>query len=47
VQTISSEVGYDDIAFFRALFKRATGMTPAEYRAHFAPMSVRGQAALG
>jgi transcriptional regulator GlxA family with amidase domain len=47
IQSISSEVGYDDVAFFRALFKRATGMTPAEYRAHFAPMSVRGQAALG
>lgn len=42
VQTISSEVGYDDVAFFRALFKRATGMTPAEYRAHFAPLHVRG-----
>ena len=46
VQSISCEVGYDDVAFFRALFKRATGMTPAEYRAHFAPMSVRGQVAL-
>ena len=46
IQSISSEVGYDDVAFFRALFKRATGMTPNEYRAHFAPMSVRGQAAL-
>jgi transcriptional regulator GlxA family with amidase domain len=43
VQSISADVGYDDIAFFRALFKRATGMTPAEYRAHFAPWAVRGQ----
>lgn len=43
VQSISTDVGYDDIAFFRALFKRATGMTPAEYRAHFAPWVVRGQ----
>ena len=42
VQTVSSEVGYDDVAFFRTLFKRATGMTPSEYRAHFAPMGVRG-----
>lgn len=41
VQTISSEVGYDDVAFFRRLFKRATGMTPAEYRALFAPLNVR------
>ncbi len=46
IQSISSEVGYDDVAFFRGLFKRATGMTPAEYRAHFAPMSVRGEALL-
>jgi transcriptional regulator GlxA family with amidase domain len=42
VQTISAAVGYEDVAFFRALFKRATGMTPAQYRAHFAPLAVRG-----
>lgn len=42
VQQVSAEVGYDDVAFFRRLFKRATGMTPAEYRAHFAPLHVRG-----
>lgn len=42
IQAISCEVGYDDVAFFRSLFKRTTGMTPAEYRAHFAPLSVRG-----
>jgi transcriptional regulator GlxA family with amidase domain len=41
VQTVSSEVGYDDVAFFRALFKRATGMTPAEYRAQFGPRDAR------
>ena len=41
IQTISCDVGYDDGAFFRALFKRATGMTPAEYRARFAAMEVR------
>lgn len=46
IQSISSDVGYDDVAFFRGLFKRSTGMTPAEYRAHFAPLSVRGQVAL-
>jgi transcriptional regulator GlxA family with amidase domain len=45
IQAISSEIGYDDVAFFRSLFKRITGMTPAEYRSHFAPMSVRGQVA--
>jgi transcriptional regulator GlxA family with amidase domain len=37
VQAISQEVGYADLAFFRSLFKRATGMTPAEYRAQFGP----------
>jgi transcriptional regulator GlxA family with amidase domain len=42
IQRVSSDVGYDDVAFFRGLFKRATGMTPAEYRAHFAPLAVRG-----
>ena len=46
VQTISSEVGYDDVAFFRRLFKRATGMTPAEYRGLFAPLHIRGKVLL-
>jgi transcriptional regulator GlxA family with amidase domain len=46
VQRVSSKVGYEDVAFFRGLFKRITGMTPAEYRAHFAPLSVRGQGLL-
>jgi transcriptional regulator GlxA family with amidase domain len=41
IQTISSAVGYDDMAFFRVLFKRHTGMTPAEYRARFAALGVR------
>ena len=45
IQTISSAVGYEDVAFFRSLFKRATGMTPAQYRAHFGPLSVRGPVA--
>jgi transcriptional regulator GlxA family with amidase domain len=46
IQAISSDVGYDDVAFFRSLFKRIVKMTPTEYRAHFAPLSVRSQAAL-
>jgi transcriptional regulator GlxA family with amidase domain len=41
VQTVSTQVGYEDVSFFRTLFKRATGMTPAEYRAHFAAFNVR------
>ncbi len=36
VQVVSAAVGYDDAAFFRGLFKRATGMTPGEYRENFA-----------
>lgn len=41
VQSVASAVGYDDVSFFRTLFKRATGMTPAEYRARFAALDVR------
>jgi transcriptional regulator GlxA family with amidase domain len=44
VQAISSDVGYDDVAFFRSLFKRIVKMTPSEYRANFAPLNVRSQA---
>jgi transcriptional regulator GlxA family with amidase domain len=39
IQTVGSKIGYEDVAFFRSLFKRHTGMTPAEYRAHFAQMN--------
>ena len=46
IQSISSAVGYDDVAFFRSLFKRMTRMTPTEYRSHFAPLSVRSQMVL-
>ena len=45
VQTVSSAVGYEDVAFFRALFKRTTGMTPAQYRSRFAALAVRQPAA--
>jgi AraC-like DNA-binding protein len=41
IQTVAEAVGYEDVSFFRSLFKRATGMTPAEYRAHFAAYKVR------
>ena len=46
IQAVSQAVGYDDVAFFRELFKRETGMTPAGYRAQFAPMQVRERAVL-
>ena len=35
VQAVASAVGYEDIAFFRTLFKRITGMTPGQYRSKF------------
>jgi AraC-like DNA-binding protein len=41
VQAVALAVGYEDVSFFRTLFKRITGMTPAEYRARFAAYSVR------
>lgn len=44
IQQVSSAVGYDDVAFFRTLFKRITGMTPAEYRAHFGALGVLARA---
>jgi transcriptional regulator GlxA family with amidase domain len=44
VQSVSSAIGYEDVAFFRTLFKRHTGMTPSEYRSRFGPISVdRGE----
>ena len=41
VQSVANAVGYEDVSFFRSIFKRETGMTPAEYRTHFASMDVR------
>ena len=35
INDISFEIGYEDPAFFRRLFKRLTGMTPSEYRKVF------------
>jgi transcriptional regulator GlxA family with amidase domain len=39
IQRVCARVGYEDAAFFRNLFKRHTGMTPAEYRERFAQMT--------
>lgn len=36
VQDVSYAVGYEDVKFFRTLFKRYTGRTPQQYRARFA-----------
>lgn len=35
VQEIAGAVGYIDLAFFRALFRRHAGMTPADFRRRF------------
>ena len=35
VQEISDAVGYQDVAFFRELFERHTGVAPSEYRRQF------------
>ena len=36
VEAIGRAVGYEDTSFFRRLFKRQTGTTPARYRQRFA-----------
>lgn len=41
IQDIANAVGYQDAPFFRGLFKRETGMSPADYRARFASVHVR------
>ena len=40
VQEVGLSVGYADTAFFRSLFKRHTGLTPAVYRRQFGPSAV-------
>jgi transcriptional regulator GlxA family with amidase domain len=48
IQAVSSRIGYEDIGFFRNLFKRHTGMTPGEYRDRFSQMTFdRGELASG
>jgi transcriptional regulator GlxA family with amidase domain len=41
IQEVSSTIGYADLAFFRGLFKRHAGMTPAEYRSRFGKMNFK------
>ena len=35
MQEISDAVGYQDVAYFRALFQRHTGVSPSAYRRRF------------
>lgn len=39
IQAVCSKIGYEDIAFFRNLFKRHTGMTPGQYRERSSQMN--------
>ena len=45
IDEISSRVGYVDTSFFRRLFKRLTGLTPAEYRRMFQPIALAAKPA--
>ncbi|MEM6461776.1 MAG: helix-turn-helix domain-containing protein [Pseudomonadota bacterium] len=38
IEQISADVGYENVAFFRRLFKRSTGLTPREYRKLYEPL---------
>jgi len=35
VEAVARAVGYEDVRFFRQLFKRLTGLSPSEYRSKF------------
>jgi transcriptional regulator GlxA family with amidase domain len=39
VEMVAVEVGYEDPNFFRRLFKRQVGITPARYRQRFAAIA--------
>lgn len=45
VKAIAARVGYTDIAAFRAVFARITGLNPAEYRQRYGPRSDPGYVA--
>jgi len=42
VDDVGFSVGYEDPTFFRRLFRRTTGMTPAAYRRKYAPIVATG-----
>ena len=41
VEAVALEVGYQDASFFGRLFRRHVGLTPAQYRRRFGPLSRR------
>jgi transcriptional regulator GlxA family with amidase domain len=38
IETVASEIGYEDAGFFARLFRRAVGITPGQYRRRFGAM---------
>jgi transcriptional regulator GlxA family with amidase domain len=42
VDQVAIEVGYEDPNFFRRLFKRRVGVTPARYRQRFSKLRLLG-----
>lgn len=42
-EAIAAAVGYENFAFFRRLFRRATGLTPGEYRRMFRPFAAAAE----
>jgi transcriptional regulator GlxA family with amidase domain len=45
VEQVGREVGYEDAASFRRLFRRLTGLGPSDYRRKFQPPSIVAQTA--
>jgi transcriptional regulator GlxA family with amidase domain len=43
VDDIAADVGYENAAFFRRLFKRCTGIAPGQYRRMFRPIAQAGE----
>jgi len=43
IQQVCCEVGYEDLPFFRRIFKRYTGLTPTEYKQRYGQRSKAGQ----
>lgn len=43
VEEVSRQVGYADVAFFRRLFRKYTGLTPSGHRLRFGPTGDRRQ----
>ncbi len=44
VDDVATEVGYEDPAYFRRLFKRTVGITPSQYRKRFASVAAAARA---